>query len=210
MTSDRPKFFVHVNSTVPAVSPIVPKCTEDAGLAPFAVPRHDRRTKERIFAPSDEAILDLIKTAYNDLAASPGLSLTGMPQFYARRLVESGLDRRRARRVMTVVQRAAKSSIGWTDWTSTEITKILRNRPPPIRKSSQLLRVLPLENVQREFAKLGLDTRVLIEGSNRTLVLFDYLHGEMVRIPIREGDKVQVMDVVTAFQEAEMQRESDG
>jgi hypothetical protein len=205
MTFDRSKITVYSASaaSMEFVSPIVPTCSDDAPQRPFTVLRNDRRTKERIYSKAEAAIIDLLDEAYDEFFRVPSSALPRRSRHYVKVLVRLGLDRSRSQRVIAVLQRIATSGNGWTDQSATEIATILQDALPPIAKPPHPVAILPLDHVRREYGKCGWDTRVLIEGRTRTLVLLDQLHREIARIPVREGDEVHAIDIFAALEVSE-------
>jgi hypothetical protein len=212
MSLDRTDLTLYLNSTTgSATAPvIVPGYQACPSTLPFAVARFDRRTKARAYSQSEDSIFDLIEEAWEVFEEGSNLRLSMKSRHYVKRLIKLGLDRDRSERIIHLIKdiihliKDTVSSDGTcTDVIIKKIVTILHDVHPPITKPARPMNKLPLEHVRREFTKCGWDTRVLIEGPKKTLVLLDPLHQELARFIVRDGNEVHVVDVVHGMEDAE-------
>jgi hypothetical protein len=205
MPLNRTDFTLYLNSTTGSatVPIIVPSYQACPSTNPFAVVRFDRRTKARAYSQSEDSIFDLIEEAWKVFEEGSDLSLSRKYRHYVKRLIRLGLDRDRTERIIHLIKGTVSSAAECTDVIIEKIVTILHDVHPPITKPARPMKRLPLEHFRREFAKCGWDTRVLIEGPKKTLVLLDPLHQELARFIVRDGDEVYAVDVVHGMGDAE-------
>lgn len=169
---------------------------------PFFVAKYDRLTRERIFSPGEEAIIRLIESAVEEInnAAQGNVPIARKPEMDLRR---AELDGRRARLISDQIRSAAMRAREWSASDNEYIAQILFDAPLPFEKPRKPRDDIAVSEFLENLTLSGYEPRLVIEGCKRIVILFDALGDELVRFPVRDGDRLHARDIVEGFRVAE-------
>jgi hypothetical protein len=185
-----------VHSSPASESKSAHRARSDESRRPFQYPRYERGTGNRIFTDRELDIIDLIDDAYDALhnaSTKPGYHNVYV---WTRRLVQAGLDKEKARKiVLRLRQHALSRNPEDEDALIRELVIIAGSHWPP-RVRGRKRTVVPVEEMQRTFQEYGIAAPIVIEGDATYMLILDHNRHEVARFWVRNGTEVHLRDAV--------------